>query len=132
MPKSNFLSTQIIGHVFGKSTYTAPAQYFVALCKIAPLASDTGSTISEVAYTNYARFAMTSANFTAVTANAVSNSAQLAFATPGATGDVAYGWAICDAATLGNVLYFDALAALPILPGVAPIIPANMLSIGES
>lgn len=122
----------MIGHVMGKSTYTAPANYYVALCKIAPLASDTGSTISEVTYTNYTRLTLSSASFTAVISNAVSNAAQLTFATPGATGDVAYGWAICDAATLGNVLYFDALAALPILPGVAPVIPANMLSIGES
>lgn len=132
MPKSNYLSAAMIGHVIGKSTFTAPTDFYVALCKIAPLASDTGSTISEVTYTNYVRLHLTAASFTAVTANAVSNSAQLTFATPGTNGDVAYGWALCDAATLGNVLYFDALSALPIQPGVAPTIPANMLSIGES
>ena len=132
MPKSNYLATALIGHVFAKSTYTPPAHYYIALCKIAPLASDTGSTITESTYTSYARVLKNTADFTAVSANAVSNVAEIDFPVPGASGDTVYGFAVLDAATLGNVLYFGPLAALPVTPGFAPFLPAGALVLGES
>ena len=133
MPKSNYLAAAMIGHVIGKSTFTAPTDFYLALCTIAPLASDTGSTITEVAYTNYVRLHKTAADFSAVVANAVSNSAQWTFATPGATGATAYGWALCDASSAGNVLYFDAFPSpLVIVSGIAPFVPANQFVLMES
>ena len=130
--KSNYLAAAMIGHVIGKSTFTAPTDFYLALTTIAPLPSDTGSTITEVAYTSYARLHLTAASFTAVTANAVSNSAALTFVTPGATGATANGWALCDAASAGNVLYSGPLAALVIVSGIAPSIPAGYFVLGES
>lgn len=132
MPKSNYLAAAMIGHVIGKSTFSAPAHYYIALCRVAPLATDTGSTITESTYTNYARVLKNTADFTAISANATSNVAEIDFPTPGVTGDTVYGWALCDAATLGQVLYFGPLAALPVTPGFPPFIPIGALVLGES
>lgn len=132
MPKSNFLSTQLLEHILGQVTYIPPSTYYLALCKVAPLASNTGSTITEVTYTNYVRLAVLASAFAAVAAQSSSNSAPLTFATPGTTGDTAYGWALCDASSGGNVHYYGPLPATVITPGIAPFIPAGALVLAES
>lgn len=132
MPKSNFLATAILGHEFGKSTYTVPAHFYACLCKIAPLATDTGSTITESTYTGYARVLLNTSDFTAISGNSLSNVAQVTFPTPGLTGDTLLGWALCDASSGGNMLWCGPLAALPATPGFAPFIPAGALVFSES
>jgi hypothetical protein len=131
--KSTYLSSALIGHVMGKSTYTAPATYYVCLCTILPLASDTGSTLHEVGYTGYVRRSFTSASLGAVSGAAVSSVVDLAFATCGATGATAVAFAVCDASTAGNLLYFGVLpASLAIATGQIPTVPAGLLTLGES
>ena len=119
--------------MLAKSTYTAPAGYYVALTKTLPTAADTGSTISETTYTNYARLLTHTADYTAITGQASSNVNPLSFAAPGTTGDTVNGWALCDAATGGNMLYYGPLAAVVIAAsGTAPSIGAGGLTLAES
>jgi hypothetical protein len=126
---SNFLATAIIGHIWGKSTFTPATTWYAALCKTAPSASDTGSTISESNYTNYVRKSFVGTDLSAVIARTVSSVNTLTFAAPGASGDTVNGFAICDAATLGNMLYFGTLPTT-VIPanGTAPSIPSGSLT----
>lgn len=133
MPKSNYLAAQIVQHEFGKATYTPPATWYLALCKTVPSPSDTGSTISEVTYTNYIRKSFVGTDLGAVVAETISNVNVITFAAPGNTGDTANGWAVCDAATLGNMLWFNTLNAVSIAAnGAAPSLAVGALNFTES
>jgi hypothetical protein len=131
--KSTYLSNALLGHVFGKSTYTKPTHYYLCLTTVVPISSDTGSTITEVGYTNYVRLLKDTADFSAVSAQAISNTAAFTFATCGASGATARGWAVCDAASVGNMLWYGTLTdAVVIATGDAPKFDAAAFVIGES
>ncbi len=131
--KSNFLSNALLSHVWGKGAYAVPANYYFCLLKVAALPSDTGTTITEVAYTNYVRLLKASAAMSAVAAQTISNAATFTWATCGAAGDTAVGFAVCDAAALGNLLYYGLLAApLIIATGDPPTVDAAALTVTES
>ena len=81
----------------------------------------TGSTIVEVGYTSYARKSTAGADWNAAAAGNIDNANELAF--PAATGGFAKAthFAICDAATVGNLLCYGVLTTpLTITSGVTP------------
>jgi hypothetical protein len=130
--KSDYLAAALVGHVFGKSTYTPPAHYYLCLLTLTAIPSDTGSTISEVAYTNYTRLLFNTGDLNAVSGQTESNATDMSFPQCGATGDTALAWAICDAASGGNLLYYGLLpAAVPIANGQAPTVAAATLTVTE-
>jgi len=100
---SDFSKNKWIDHLLENTAYTPAATIYLALCTDTPASSETGSTISEVDYTSYARTAITfgAAN---LTSRNITQNAQVNF--PKATGgsSTAVGYAICDAATAGNML----------------------------
>lgn len=126
---STYLANKLLDHEWGKATYTPPATYYLCLLKQLPTPAATGSTISEVAYTNYVRKSFTAANLAAALAQNTSNAAVLTFATCGTTGDSAQALAVCDASSGGNLLRYGPLPqALPIVAGVAPSFAAGALN----
>ncbi len=130
--KSDYLATAMLKHESGQATWTPAATQYLALCTVTPISSQTGSTINEVAYTNYARQPITQAHWTAVAANSMSNTLLITVPTCGATGAIALGWATCDALTLGNMLRFAPLPAeYVITPGDAPFVSINALIMTE-
>lgn len=130
MTVSDYLANKLLDHKTNKATYTPPATLYVALCSAAPVNSDTGSTITEVSYTGYARVAVTAADWNAAAARLQDNVNEIAF--PAATGgsDTATHFALCDASSAGNLLDYGALSSsLAISSGVEPKFKAGDLDL---
>jgi|TARA_R110000764_G_scaffold102598_1_gene188144 hypothetical protein len=123
MAFSNYLSNEILDHVFSGNAFTAPSNYYVALYTVAPTASGGGT---EVTGGGYVRRAAT------FTTSATQSTNQSAVEFPTAT--AAYGnvvaAAVLDATSGGNLLAFANLtAAKNIAIGDVLRIPANDLDI---
>jgi len=105
MSKTNYLETQLLNHVLRNTAYSSPTTVYVGLFTVAPDETGGGTEVSGGAY------ARQSVTFTAPSPDSVSNSADVTF--PIATGDwgtiVAY--ALFDAASAGNMLYYANLTA---------------------
>jgi hypothetical protein len=108
MSKSDFLENKILDHIFGGGDYARPATLYVALFTSAP--SDAGGG-TEVTGGAYARAAVTndSTNWPAAAGGVKGNGTSVTFAQATAPwGNV--GWfAVFDALTGGNMLYWGAL-----------------------
>jgi hypothetical protein len=106
------------GMIFG--TNTKPASYYVALCTQVPSRSTDGTTLVEPVGSNYARklVANNGTIFGTPAGGVISNITAIDFGVV-ATADwpVLYAYAICDAATAGNVYLFGTLR----VPRAAPI-----------
>lgn len=108
MAFTNYLEEQLLGHVFGLTTYTKPAGLFLALFTAAPGEAAGGTEVSTVG-TAYARqpatFDVTPGNpSTAV------NNAAIEYATATANYGTVTHVAIFDAATGGNMLSYAPLS----------------------
>ncbi len=109
--KSDYLENALLDHVLGGGDYTRPATVYVGLWTAALDDTSDGSTAGEVSGGSYARVAVTNnaTNWPAAASGAKSNGTAITF--PQATADwgtVTY-FAILDAATAGNVLYWRVL-----------------------
>ena len=101
---SDYLENAVLDHIFGDGTLTITAPVYLALCTAAVDDTDTGSTITEANYTGYARKSIAASDMDAAASGAKTNGAAITFAACTAgTSTITY-WAICDAATLGNML----------------------------
>ena len=107
MPKSNYCASKVLDHVMGRAAFTMPSTVYAALCKVAPSKSSTGSTISEVAYTGYARVQVPAASLNAASGGVMTNSADIEWPEVQGGSDTAVAVAFVDAASGGNVLYYD-------------------------
>ena len=101
---TNFLELEILDHILGNGSYTAPTPY-VALFTAAP--SDAGGG-TEVSGGSYARVDA-SALFGAAAAGTCANDAEIAFPTASASWGTIVAFAIMDAATDGNMLVWGDL-----------------------
>lgn len=100
---SDYLELKLLDHIFNDGAFTAPSPS-LALCTSVPDDTKTGSTIVEANYTGYARLAIAAADMSAAASGSKTNSAVLTFAACTAGSSTIIGWAICDAATVGNAL----------------------------
>lgn len=108
--KSNYLEEEILDHILGKTArnWTPPADLYVALSTANP--TDDASGLVEPSGNGYARQAV---SFNAAGADgATENTAQLTFGpcTTTSWGTITH-FAIFDAATNGNMLYYGQLTA---------------------
>jgi len=105
---SNYLAKKLLDHVFGKASYSAPSNYYLALSTANP--GDDGSGLAEPTTGSYARKSSATGDYTAVSGGSLSNANLLAFVTATAdwAGPLTHG-AILDAATSGNLLCYNAL-----------------------
>jgi hypothetical protein len=93
-----------------------PAGSYLCLCSTVPTSTSTGSTIVELSYTGYARLSM-AGNWTAATAATPSvgtNTAQASFAACTAGTGTAIGFALCDASSAGNMIWWGTLTSVTI------------------
>lgn len=115
---SDYLEGEIINHVFRTASYPKPTTIAIALCLAAPVDSDTGATIPEVANAfNYSRvaFGPANANWSAPIAGDGTTQNVTAITFPQAIGG---NWgtithvAILDSTTYGagNMLFYGTLA----------------------
>ena len=103
--KSNFLENELLDHVLGNAAYTAPATLYLALFTVAPTDAGAGT---EVTGGSYARLSVTNnaTNFPAASGGAKSNGVAFTFVTATANWGTVVAYAIFDALTLGNMLWW--------------------------
>lgn len=109
---SNFAETTVLAHLTGQdnASWANLAPTFLALTTVVPDSSKTGSTITEAGYTGYARLSVAAASWAAAVsggagaASSIANGSTLTFAACTAGTSTVIGWALCTAATVGNVL----------------------------
>jgi hypothetical protein len=108
--KSDYLENELLDHVLGNAAYTAPATVYVALYTVAPTDAGGGT---EVSGGSYARVAVTNnaTNWPAASGGAKANGTAITFPTATADWGTVVAFAILDAATAGNFLYWADLTA---------------------
>lgn len=132
--KSDYLENEILDHILGGADYSRPASVWLALLTAAPTDASTGSTITEATYTGYARKEITNnaTNFPAASSGAKSNGTEIAFAECTAGSSTVTHWALLDASTAGNILYWGALTtSKDISAGDTPKVAVGDLDITE-
>lgn len=110
---SQYAESHIVDHSNGKTSWTMPAGSFMALCTATVTSTSTGSTITEANYTGYARATM-AGNWTAATAATPSvgvNTATLTFAACTAGTSTVTFFALCDASTVGNMIWWGTISS---------------------
>lgn len=99
---SDYLETNILDQIVGKTDYTMPIAY-IALCTADPTDAGTGASMNEVANANaYARVTTSGSDWDAAAAGATANAAELSF--PEATGSwgTVTHFALVDASAYGT------------------------------
>lgn len=117
---TDYLENKLIDHLFRATSYTAPANWYVALFTSSCSDSAAGTEVSGGSYARVAvasgttTWANTQASGTGAstgTSGTTSNSSAINFATPSAGwGTVTY-WGLYDASSAGNLLVCAALTA---------------------
>jgi hypothetical protein len=102
-------AAKLLGHSWGKAEATKPAKVYLALLTSVPTNSSTGTTIeaSEPTYTGHERKEVPVASIKAAeegSPSAIKTNAELVFAACTAGSSTVTAWALCDAATAGNVV----------------------------
>lgn len=106
---SDYLELKILDHVFGASSYSAPATMYFALSTADP--GETGSTIAEPSGNNYARASFTNnkTNWGDAAAGAITNDVAVTFNTASGSWGTITHFAVFDASTSGNMLIYGTL-----------------------
>lgn len=107
--KSDFLENEILDHVIGNASYSAPANTHIALFTVTP--SDSGGG-TEVSGGSYARVSVTNnaTNWPAASGGAKSNGTAITFASPSANWGTIVAFGIFDASSGGNLLYWGPIS----------------------
>lgn len=100
---SDYLELEVLDHVFGGASYTAPATIYVALYTVAP--DDTGGG-TEVSGGSYARQSMA---FGTASSGSISNSGSVEFPTATADYGTVVAMGLFDASSAGNLLAYGNL-----------------------
>jgi len=108
--KSDYLELELLDHVLGGGDYSRPATVHIALYTVAPTDAGGGT---EVSGGSYARVAVTNnaTNWPAASGGAKSNGTEITFPTATASWGTVVAFAILDAASGGNFLYWGDLTA---------------------
>jgi hypothetical protein len=111
---SNTVEQKILDAIFGGTAYTVTSPVYLALTTVAVTETDTGSTITEAAYTGYARKSIASADMGAATTSGKTNVNPITFAGCTAGTSTVVGFAICSASTAGDVILYGTLPSVVI------------------
>ena len=106
MSLSNYTENKVLDHLTGKTSFTMPTVY-AGLSTANP--GETASGLAEPSTGSYARVATTGATWAAAASGSTSNAAEIAFPTAtGAWGTLTH-FALFDALTTGNMLWYGSL-----------------------
>lgn len=126
---SNYLENALVDHITGKTSYTQPTVY-VALCTASVSDTNTGSTITEASYTGYAREETAGSDWNAASGGTADNANAITFGACTAGSSTVTHYAVLDAATNGNLLFYGALdASLAVSAGITPTFAAGALTV---
>lgn len=132
MSKSNYLENKVLDHVLGGSDYTRAATVYLALSTADP--GEAAGTIAEPSGNNYARLAVTNnaTNFPAASSGSKSNGVDMTFATPSGTWGLVTHFAVFDASSGGNMLFYGALTVSKTINNTDTVLfPASSLTFTE-
>jgi len=131
---SDYLENKILDHVFGKASYTAPTNIYLALCTAAVIDTDDGDSITECDYTNYARKQTSPSDWNSAVSGAIDNASELAFPEAGAgDADDVVAVALLDAASSGNLLAYGTISpTLHVSQGVTPKFAIGGIEVTQS
>ena len=109
--KSDYLEAKLLDHVLGNTAYTAPSTVYIALFTADPTDSGGGT---EVSTGSYARAVVTNnttnwPNASGTSPSSKSNGTSFTFPTASGAWGTVTSYAIFDAATVGNMLYWGTL-----------------------
>jgi hypothetical protein len=135
--KSFYLSKKVVELYLGGVAFSAPANVYLALCTTTPTDASTGTSITETDYASYARTQIGTGNNQTDAWNAATGSTTAtvtnknAITCPTATGastNPILAVAVCDAATVGNLLIWGTVTSTAIANGDTPKMNASALS----
>lgn len=129
--KSNYLENKILDHILRNTLYTQAAVVYSALFTVIPSDSSGGTEVTQ-ATSGYTRIAstFTTAGLTATGQSVNSGAVNFPTIAGGATISVV-GWALMDAATSGNMLYWATVATAVLEVGDQPTFPSGNITITE-
>ena len=133
--KSNYLISKLLNQFWNAASYSFPGTLYAALWTSSLSASSTGSTSGECSYTGYARVAITAntTNFpTSAGGAAIQNATAITFGANAGSLQTATYFAILDASTTGNLLYWGSITSTAINPGDTPQVNVNGLTASEA
>lgn len=129
---SQYLANKLLDQVLGGAAYAPPATVYIGLWTAALADTSTGSTAGEVSGNGYARAGVTNdpTNWPAAVAASKSNGGEFDFPVASAAwGTLSY-FAILDAPTNGNILYWAPLGTpVTINAGDRPQFNAGSLTV---
>ena len=109
MPMSNYLANAIVNATVRNTTYSSPANVWVALYSVAPTGNTSGT---ELSGNNYSRQNVT---FNAPTAGTTTSNVAVTFSATGNNWPAVVATAITDASTGGNILWYSPIATQVVL-----------------
>lgn len=128
--KTDALEARILDHLFkGGATpaLTALSTVYVALYTVVPSDSAAGT---EVSGSSYARQAVAAAAWTR-TGSQMANNAEIAFPAVTSSAYTVVGWAIADASSAGNILYWGDCTSTTMNVGDIPRFAPSALTVTE-
>lgn len=133
--KSNYFISKFLNQTFNAAAFSFPGTLFAALWTSTLNASSTGSTAGEASYTGYARVsvAANTTNFpTSSGGAAIQNGTAITFPANGGTLQTVTFFAILDASSAGNILYWGSITSTDINAGNTPQVNVNALTVTEA
>jgi hypothetical protein len=132
--KADELEARVLDHLFkggAAPALTALSTVYVALYTVVP--TDAAGSGTEASGNGYARAAVPAANWTrsGTTPTQVLNNADVLFPACSGSSYTIVGWALWDAASAGNRLYWGDCTSTTMNVGDVPRFPANSLVVTE-
>lgn len=127
MPKTTYFDDAVLNAALLATPYTSPSNVYVALYTSSPTVGGGGTEVSGGGY------ARQLATFTTPLSGSTSNSADITFPIASSAWGTVVAFAILDAVSLGNMLYFGSLTASRTVQQNDQIkFPAGQLTVTES
>jgi hypothetical protein len=133
--KANYYISKLLNQFWNAASFSFPGTLYMALWTATLSASSTGSTAGEASYTGYARVAVTAntTNFpTSSGGGNIQNATQISFAANGGSLQTMTYFAVLDASSTGNLLYWGSITSTAINPGDTPVVAVNGLTASEA
>lgn len=130
--KSDYAENVVLDHALSDGVWTEPANCYMALCTEVPTDASTGSTLVEANYTGYARKEILATDLSAAASGSKTNSGVITFAGCTAGASTIIGFALCDALTAGNAIYWGTTISKVIdVNNTPPTVAASGLVVTE-
>lgn len=130
--KSDYLENKILNYIFNGGSFSAPANVYIALFTVAP--TDAAGSGTEVTGGSYGRAAVAcnTGEFPTTTTGVITNANDITFAQASAAWGTIVAFAIMDASSGGNKLYWNTISPpKPIAINDTLVISAGQLEITE-